>query len=103
MQWLNFENFYANYLTKNQLLDIDMINNLAREKFGTPPGTINEPKNKSLPKSREKEVISEHDNINSTIKDGVSTLAEKPRSPENIMNLNMNNQGTIRSHSFFRS
>ena len=72
-----------------------MINNLAREKFGTPPGTIHEPKNKSLPKSREKEIISEHDHINSTIKDDVSTLAEKPRSSEKIMNLNETNAMNI--------
>ena len=71
---------------------MNLINNLAREKFGTPPPRVEETiknKNSSLPRSRHvsEKVGSDRDPVNSTLMDGVSSLVEQPRISDPFTNL----------------
>lgn len=61
-----------------QQLDVEIISNLAREKFGTPPVTVKVMKDAKSPSPRPKSAqIS--DDISSTIKDGVSIHGDQPQ------------------------
>ena len=61
-----------------QQLDVEMISNLAREKFGTPPVTLEVMKDTKSPSPRPKSALIS-DDISSTIKDGVSILGDQPQ------------------------
>ena len=66
-----------------QPLDVEMISNLAREKFGTPPVTLEVIRSKKSPSPRPKSALIS-DDISSTIKDGVSTLGDHPQFHEKL-------------------
>ena len=76
-----------------QQFDLNLINNLAREKFGTPPPKVEEAiknRNSSLiPRSRQvsEKVVSDHEPVNSTLMDGVSSLVEQPKFSDPFANL----------------
>ena len=70
-----------------QPLDVEMISNLAREKFGTPPVTLEVMKHKmkdtKSPSPRPKSALIS-DDISSTTKDGVSILGDQPQFHEKL-------------------
>ena len=70
-----------------QQLDVEMISNLAREKFGTPPVTLEVMKDKmkdtKSPSPRPKSALIS-DDISSTMKDGVSILGDQQQFHEKL-------------------
>ena len=66
-----------------QQLDVEMISNLAREKFGTPPVTLEVMKDTKSPSPRPKSALIS-DDISSTIKDGVSILGDQRQFHEKL-------------------
>ena len=60
-----------------------MISNLAREKFGTPPVTLEVMKDTKSPSPRPKSALIS-DDISSTIKDGVSILGDQRQFHEKL-------------------